>query len=467
MDDLIFTDSKMNELGVIHTYDLDLDIAGDKSFELTLPDNLLSVGGFWYVIGTEYGGRIDGFKSNTSDNKITYFGRSWRGILSSKVIESKSIKPITYSGSVQDGINNILKEYEFDNLFYCEPAFVDESVSSLVNYTFDFMVDIYTGIIKMADSINFKLKFEMGNDRFIHITPMLRQDYTDYLNYCEDNGLDFEVEVADDRPNHYICFSVNDDGSFYIIHIFTNEFGGILPYKKVQDPIKDDDYILDQSSKLFTHIDEVVEVIDVGSSSTVANYELLKSQPSDWSTNYGSYYRGVKNEESDELSYEEITAVEIPVYDLLTSSSAPGDWAYNYASYYTFSGFDEHGNPTFSPVSADSIVTGYLQQKTQPGDWKYSYSYYYYQFETGTGIEYRAYSAESVEKLTLMTRMPSDWTTNYKNYIKKNETVVNPPKVTKNVKKNISSAVKQNVQNLAKSVKAKKVKPAKKKKGKK
>ena len=70
MDDLIYTDSNFNEIGVIDTYELDLDLARDRSFELTVPEHLIDIGGYWYVYNTEYGGRVDGFKTNTKEHKI-------------------------------------------------------------------------------------------------------------------------------------------------------------------------------------------------------------------------------------------------------------------------------------------------------------------------------------------------------------------------------------------------------------
>ena len=87
--DLIYTNSKLIDQGVLDNYAFDLSFgASENDFELTLGINpILESGAMTYIEGTEYGGIVDGRKTTTNGETITYVGRTWHGILNSKIIE--------------------------------------------------------------------------------------------------------------------------------------------------------------------------------------------------------------------------------------------------------------------------------------------------------------------------------------------------------------------------------------------
>ena len=88
--DLIYTDAERADQGVLRAYALDLSYGKEENdFEITLgeKDARLETGAFVYVENTEYGGMVDGLKTHTDEDTIIYKGRTWHGILNSKVIE--------------------------------------------------------------------------------------------------------------------------------------------------------------------------------------------------------------------------------------------------------------------------------------------------------------------------------------------------------------------------------------------
>ena len=72
-----------------------------------------------------------------------------------------------------------------------------------------------------------------------------------------------------------------------------------------------------------------------------ATYTLLDTEPSDWETNYGSYFK-LDNDE-----YVPVTKV--AQYDVTTEE--PDDWSTNYTDYYTKDG------DVYSPVTGDEAPT--------------------------------------------------------------------------------------------------------------
>lgn len=87
--DLIYTNANREDLGVLLDYGIDMAFGQDENnFECTIaaPSHCCGSGFFLYMEGTEYGGIIDGIESNNDTKEVIYSGRTWHGILNSKVI---------------------------------------------------------------------------------------------------------------------------------------------------------------------------------------------------------------------------------------------------------------------------------------------------------------------------------------------------------------------------------------------
>lgn len=87
--DLIYTNANREDVGVIPNYELDLAFgSGENDFECKLPVKMhcCEPGSLIYIDGTEYGGIVDKIGSDTELHEVTYSGRTWHGILASKII---------------------------------------------------------------------------------------------------------------------------------------------------------------------------------------------------------------------------------------------------------------------------------------------------------------------------------------------------------------------------------------------
>lgn len=88
--DLIYTNKAREDLGVLQDFDLDMAFGADENnFECKVPSaaHCCEAGSLLYMEGTEYGGIVDTIESDTEAKEVTYKGRTWHGILGSKVIE--------------------------------------------------------------------------------------------------------------------------------------------------------------------------------------------------------------------------------------------------------------------------------------------------------------------------------------------------------------------------------------------
>ena len=424
-EEIYCTNSKRVDIGVLNTYKISLDLADEKEFQIESPDVMLPVGGFWYIQDTEYGGIVDGFSTDSDEQMVVYNGRSFRGILNSVFVDVPDDEQfLLMQGSIQECISELIEDVHFTDFIICEPADVDESVDDDV-----LMVEIargtslYDAMMKLAKAINFTLLFEFRKDKMLHITPILAQDYVDYMMATNVAGLGFETEVNQAVVNHLITISTEEEtNTVRTIHFFADERGVMQPYATVQTPTKDSHYILDKSSQVLFGLEEVAEVNET-SSSVVENYELVEEAPSDWSTQFMTYF--IKEDEVDGETGE--TTVDYkecePLPNYVVQSSKPSNWATAYSNYYTRSYDQSTGEYNYNTVSGETILdmSSVKKQTKKPKDWKTHFSEYYYRLWNGTEYVYESWSGIQKNRYILMSKKkkPFDWNSNFSSYYRK------------------------------------------------
>lgn len=450
--DLIYTDKNWIEKGVLQDFVLDLAYGSDEndfSLEQDIENSKLQEDCQVYVEGTEYGGLIDNVSPNTSDNKITYTGRTWHGVLDSKIIVNKYVE-----GEANAVLKKLIADIGADGVF----TVLDEDSGININgYTF-IAQSAYAGISDMLHQFGGKLKFVWNNGKVL----ISAEPYIDYSSVEEfdSSQTSFEITKYYHPTNHVVVYGSDDEGKQYMIHVFSNENGEIQQYAIKDVPLKDADYILDTSKQLIFGTNEIAEVIEVNSVGVVENYEHLTVIPADWNWNYESYY-GLQIDDEGETSYKELEGIkfysltvskpsdwdnnyssyftreleedeagsvykysEVPeqtVYTYNLQNSEPSDWATDYEDYYTREIDEDASSETetvykYFGVSAETLYR-YTLQTSEPSDWATNWDRYYYRYTDGTGyVEYRGADSKSSASYKQQTTKPSDWATNYKNY---------------------------------------------------
>ena len=408
--ELIYTDHNRYALGQLSSFDIDFDATGTKDFELTIDEFLLKKDYWFYIDGTEIGGIVDSVTVNTEDNSVKYNGRNFRGILSGKVIDvPRGQTFVSVQGEIDDVLNELFAEAEIDDIFEClEPE--TEDVDYYVDYSFEPFCTLYDGIIGIANSINFKLTFAYNvQTNKVEITPMLIENFTDFLTYTKNSSVSLEMQDNAMSVNHFVLVGY-DENTRYQIDLFINENSQVMDFATVLEPIKDSQYILDNRNQQFFGIDEKVQVTINDSISPIENYELLTEKPKDWSKNYASYfYQKTEDVEGDEANVTYANIEPRTAYRKL--STEPSDWEQNYASYY----YKEDGE--YKGVDADSsTVADYYKLKKKPKGWKNNYKDYFYHTTDGVSWFWTSVSGKTKEYYKKQKYRPSDWDKNWKNY---------------------------------------------------
>ena len=162
--DLIYADETRKDIGVLNSYELDMAYGKDENdFTCSVDrnDHCCSVGFFIYAEGTEYGGIVDRIKVDTEKDAITYSGRTWHGVLESKVIcPDPGEDYLILSGEANEVLQAVFDHIGLSGLFIASDVDTEVEIS---NYQFERYVPAYTGIKKMLKANGMKLQLSWEN----------------------------------------------------------------------------------------------------------------------------------------------------------------------------------------------------------------------------------------------------------------------------------------------------------------
>lgn len=218
--------SDKEDVGVLKDYTFDLAYGSDENnFECKIisESHCCEFDYYLYIEGTEYGGIIDKIQVDTDANEITYKGRTWHGILASKILCPDSGQDyLIVSGDANAILGTLLLRMGLTNLF---KASSEVSGINISNYKMNRYVDGYEGIRKMLKSANAKLVISFS-EGFVELSA--RPSF----NYAQDEQFDtdqigFNIERNFNPINHCICLGKGDLAAREVIHLYADSSGNI------------------------------------------------------------------------------------------------------------------------------------------------------------------------------------------------------------------------------------------------
>ena len=222
--DLIYTDVQRRDVGVLKNFTLDLAFGSDENdFELTmdLQQHCCEMDGLIYIENTEYGGIIDGLGVTTAEDKLSYVGRTWHGILASKVIvPDEGEAYLMVSGDANEIIGSLIEGCGLSSLFVAS-----SELSDLVfeGYSFDRYIDLYSGIKKMLGSAAGQLKCSFV-DGMVVLSAIKAVDYSKDEQF-DQSYVSMVFEKTKNTINHLICLGKGELADRVIIHLYRDKNG--------------------------------------------------------------------------------------------------------------------------------------------------------------------------------------------------------------------------------------------------
>lgn len=226
--DIIRMDSDFRDIEVLNNDTLDYESSVDVekcTFEIgnLINGNTLTLGDYFYISGTEYGGRIDSQKIDTRKGTVTSIGRTWRGILGSKIIEpDEGNNYYILTGDLHTIISTVISRISLESLFE-----VDESETISITYKFYRYIDAYRGIIYMLSDNGYKLSLNWNETS--HKVTLKAVPISDYTNEREltSDLFDFTIEKKTASVNHMIGLGSGSLSDRMVVHKYYQADGTI------------------------------------------------------------------------------------------------------------------------------------------------------------------------------------------------------------------------------------------------
>lgn len=285
--DLIYTDENRIDKGALTAYAFDLSFGADENdFEMTLGANepALSDGSIAYIENTEYGGVVDGIKTSTNNNTVTYKGRTWHGLLNSKIIEPDAGEPyLIVSGDANELLLMLVDRLGLSGLFVAAEELSGINISK---YQFKRYCKGYDGIRDMLEDNGAKLNIAWKN-RAVQLSAVPVVDYTD--SPADSDTASLSVEKYSKKVNHLICLGKGNLTEREVIHLYADQFGNI----------GDEQY--------YFGLDEIT-----------APYENANSE--DLRRDGISHFKSLRNNDKAEFSLKEANAIPYDIGDIVGAS---------------------------------------------------------------------------------------------------------------------------------------------------
>lgn len=224
--DLIYTNPDREDLGVLQNYDMDLAFGADENnFECTIraDAHCCAAGSLLYMEGTEYGGIVDGIQSNSETQEVIYSGRTWHGILNSKVIEPDSgAAYLKLTGEANAVIGSLIARMGVSGLF---EASSEASGLNIKSYQMNRYIGGFDGIGKMLASVGARLQMAFKGNKVI-LSAVKRYDFAQDEEFDSDQ-IDFDIKRRFKTVNHLICLGSGELENRTVIHLYADKDGNI------------------------------------------------------------------------------------------------------------------------------------------------------------------------------------------------------------------------------------------------
>ncbi len=237
---LIVADADGKDLCAVEDYILDLAYgSGENDFEVSFDGMRLRGKERIYLDGTGYGGIVDSIEYDTNERLPKYKGRTWQGVLNSRIIEPPKNEPyLILEGDITDVLRRLISIVGLSGVFFVAPV----STGIYVKHQFARYVKCYDALLDLLNSHNLKLVFKM-KDRMVN----LHIKEAEMITSVDSDLMDFNIEQFKNRVNHLICLGQGELTERTVLHLYADKAGNISERKSIYG------------------IDEIVDVFDYSS----------------------------------------------------------------------------------------------------------------------------------------------------------------------------------------------------------
>jgi len=229
---VFYANQNMQDIGVLKGFKLDMSVSmetGNNDFEVrtSIGGIEMDEGYYIYAEGSEYGGVIDSKRINTKDKTLYYSGRTWRGMLESKIIQpptGQDYYVLRGDWDLNEVLIQLIDDCALGDLFYANDTLTGVTVR---DYQFYRYTDVYSGIIRLLSNLDYKLVIEFDTSELkckIGAVPVI--DYGENQEVTSDL-YDFDIKKVGGTVNHLIGLGAGELKDRIVIHKYADANGTI------------------------------------------------------------------------------------------------------------------------------------------------------------------------------------------------------------------------------------------------
>lgn len=229
MEQLIYTDANRIDQGVLNNATLDLEYGRDESeqantFEVSIDRNSkirLEDKALVYIEGTEYGGKITGIGTNTTEDVITYKGMTWHGLLNAHVLGPDNGQDyLVLTGEAHTIIRSLIERMNLQDTFTSPMTSSGITVDYQVRYEYG-----YFAILAMLNASSAKLKMTFDGGMMV----LSAEPIADYSDSDELDTTQIELEIDKDYlpVNHLVCLGEGELKNRIVLHFYADANGNV------------------------------------------------------------------------------------------------------------------------------------------------------------------------------------------------------------------------------------------------
>lgn len=221
------------DAGFLTKYQGDFDITTDKNsptndFTIvqSLPNNgedlLFKEGEIEttvYVDGTEWGGKITGVKPiDVSDNTVTYYGKTWRGMLMGDIIEPPAGQDYKV---VSGNVATILRGLPMRSIFN-----VLDTAYTSNTFQFNRYISTFEGMDDLLRFVQSNLRSKLVyNEGIIDLSVIEARDRTDLIEVSQDynDKVQMSITYDGDTPRRLICLGKGELKDREVVNFYADE----------------------------------------------------------------------------------------------------------------------------------------------------------------------------------------------------------------------------------------------------
>lgn len=273
MDFYITDKDRYDMMSLSDKCSFDFEIGSENDFEVGIPvplydSEIYEKGHYIYCDGTEYGGRIERIKSDTSDGIVKVYGETFRGMLKDKVVEPPTGEAYLYvSGDLTNCLKTLLGG-QYTDVFKVSDDLTGVSVSNYKVNRYDYILDAMESLLQPN---GYRLDISVFNEEaqfFVELSAKLNE-VDDEIS--QDYDLNFSIDKKILKYNYIIALGGGQLEKRTVLYLHQKEDGTIeqvsgIPngddirvYKydySSSDSSENEAELLDSATKKFGEINE-------------------------------------------------------------------------------------------------------------------------------------------------------------------------------------------------------------------